>query len=236
MAGLFDKLKGGAKPAPKAPATKEGAAPLADFADMFKKLQEAQVAAGTKKATGPDPKKLAEAISGARIAPQITAEQLAAITAGGEGALETFTTLLNQTAQASTLQAVLAAQRMLEVSQASTQQELAGALPQMVRDQQFQQQLLAAMPDLSNPAVSPLVEVVRSGIAASNPDATPEQLTQQALKYFQDFSGMVAPAPAAGSTDADVAPETDFFALLGINPAQAAGNADAAEGAGTTTS
>ena len=42
----------------------EKATILGEKEAVDKKLQEAQVAAGTKKATGPDPKKLAEAISG----------------------------------------------------------------------------------------------------------------------------------------------------------------------------
>jgi hypothetical protein len=125
--------------------------------------------------------------------------------------------MLNQTAQASTLQAVLAAQRMVEASNAQVSQNITGDLPQMFRDQMFQQQLMAAMPSLSNPAISPLVETVRAGIAANNPDLSPEQLTEQALKYFQEFASVAAPQQAASPNTEEVQ-ETDFFALLDIKP------------------
>lgn len=222
MAGLFDVLKGGAKKPAANTKPVDGKTtttpPLGDFADMFKKLQEAQATAAKKpQGLGLDPTKLAEAIGKAQIAPSITAEHIEAIQGGGEAALTALATLMNQTAQASTLQAVLAAQRMVEASNAQVAQNITGDLPQMLKDQMFQQQLLTAMPSLSNPAISPLVETVRAGIAANNPDLSPEQLTEQALKYFQEFTSVVAPQPAAG-TDTEEAQETDFFALLDIKP------------------
>ena len=200
-------------------------APLANFAGIYEALAKAQTASAGK-GTMPtlDAKQLGEALAKQQIAPALNAEQMEAIKNGGDEALIALNQIMNQTAQSAVMQSILANQRMAEAANTVAQESVLNQLPQLIRDQQFQQQLFATMPNLNNPAVAPLVEQVRAGIAASNPNLTPEELTAQAQEFFSGLSSLVAPAPA--STGGDEAPaEIDYFAHFGIQaPGEAKGS------------
>lgn len=194
----------------------ETPAPLSNFAGIFEALAKAQTA-GAGKGVMPtlDQKQLGEALAKQQIAPAMNATQIEAIKNGGDEAVAAMTQLLNQTAQAAVMNSILANQRMAEAANTVAQESVLSQLPQLIRDQQFQQQLSAAMPNLNNPAVAPLVEQVRAGIAASNPNLTPQELTEQAQEFFSGLSSLVAPANA--STGGEEAPEEiDYFAHFGI--------------------
>jgi hypothetical protein len=209
---------------PTAPAAKkdEAPAPLANFAGIYEALAKAQTAnAGKGVMPTLDAKQLGEALAKQQIAPAMSAAQMEAIKNGGEEAVAAVAQIMNQTAQSSVMQSILATQRMAEAANTVAQESVLNQLPQLIRDQQFQQQLFATMPNLNNPAVAPLVEQVRAGIAASNPNLTPEQLTAQAQEFFTGLSSLVAPATA--STGGDETPaETDYFAHFGIQLPEAA--------------
>ena len=215
--------KQAAKPAAKSAAGAASTEPVADpmkaFEGMWAALAEQQKAAATNRPGIPmlDAAQLATALSKTRIAPQVKPEHLEAITSGGEGALAAMAEMLNQTAQASTAQAILASQRMVQAAVESTQQAFQADLPNQLRDQLFQQQLAAKLPNLSNPAVAPMVEMVRAGIAASNPSLTPEQLTEQAAQFFTEFSKGLPGAAASNAPTAEETPVTDWRSVFGLS-------------------
>jgi len=223
MSALAQFFKQAAKPAPAKTTTKtaeQPADPMAAFAGIWEALAKQQETAQKSPAGIPmlDAKQLAEALGKTRIAPQVTEAQSQAITTGGAEALQAVSELLNQTAQASTMQAILASQRMVAAASESTQNTIQSGLPAQLRDQLFQQQLSAKLPNLSNPAVAPMVEMVRAGLAANNPSLTPEALTEQAAQFFSEFSKGISGEVPAGAPAADEVPEQNFFDIFGITP------------------
>lgn len=227
---LFNFGQKPAKPAAPTQTTVPNPKALAEFAEMFKKLQEVNTAQQSSKPSLPnlDPKQLGELLSKTQMAPQISEAHIAAIQAGGPEALQTLNTLLNQTAQAAVLQSITAAQRLTQTGIDTALSASTTQLPQLVRDHLFQQSLAAALPNLQDPAVAPLVEVVRAGVAASNPTLTPEQLTEKAVQYFQGLSSVTAPQVSADQ-QTDEPAGTDYMALFNIAAPEAATNAAATQ-------
>ena len=211
-----------AAPATATPATPAAEpAPLANFATLWEDAQKA-VDASANKATpvvpALDAAKLQAALAN-RTFVQVSPEHAAAITAGGEGAIAAVQALVNQAAQTAVSSSVLMATKLMETANANQQAVLQQTLPQQMRDQLFQQELLQAMPNLSNPAISPLVETVRAGLAATNPSATPAQLSEMAQAYFTDMVKVFSPQQQATVPEGMTASGgTDFFKLFNITP------------------
>lgn len=183
--------------APAAPAN-----PLQDFAGMWGKLAEQQTAASKAAESSSitlDPKQLAAAVSGQQFAPQVTAEQAAALGIPAEGA-PALQQLLNANAQTVFTQAMVAASHMMNQALSKQQTALMGQLPDAVRNAQFNDQLQQVMPQVSNPALQPLVDVVRAGISANNPGMTPSQLAAETQKFFSGLSTVTTAAPAAAAS------------------------------------
>ena len=91
---------------------------------------------------------------------------------------------------------------------------LQATIPNTVRSISTTNNLTTQNPIFSDPASKPMVDMIRSQVELKNPTATPEQVTEQVTKYFQDFAAVLAPKakpaetpnPYGGTTD-----YTDFF-------------------------
>lgn len=131
-----------------------------------------------------DPVKLKEIVSKANFAQNITPENIAAIQAGGDGAMAAFQETLNTVAQQTMLQSTLVANKLVEQAVAKMTLEQEAKIPELVRQSATNSSLVEANPLYSDPAVKPMVEMAQSQLAIKFPDATPAELTKMSKDFI----------------------------------------------------
>lgn len=164
-----------------------------------------------------DQAKLQEVISKADFTGGITPEDLAAVTAGGEGAAAAFTKALNTVAQQVILQSTMASNKMQEQSINAAITKQAASIPELIRAQSASNTLQAANPLFSNPAVKPIIEAMQVQLLAKNPNATPAEVTTMAQDFVSALGESFAPKAVipAGQPGAQV-DTTDWTKFLEV--------------------
>ena len=184
--------------------------PLAEFEKMWEPIDTKGQPNGAPVTL--DPAKLQEVIGKASFTQAVTSENIAKITAGGEGAVVALTETLNAVAQQATLQSTLAANKMIEQAVTGMKSAQDAALPDMIRTQTAKNNLAAANPIFSNPAIKPIMEAAQVQIAGKYPNATPAELTDMTQRYILAMGEAFNPtAPAA---NVGVPAEQDFSKFL----------------------
>jgi len=185
--GLTPPAVPGAAPVPNSP--------LAEFEKMWEPIDTTGKPDGTPVAL--DPAKLQEVLGKANFTQTVTPENLAAITAGGEGAVAALTETINAVAQQSVMQSTLAANKMITQAVNGMKTAQDAALPEMIRNQATANTIAESNPLFSNPAVKPIMEAARTQLAGQFPDATPTQLAEMTERYITVMGEAFAPkAPA----------------------------------------
>lgn len=159
-----------------------------------------------------DPQKLMEAASKVDFSRILTPENLAKVAKGGDEAVAALADLLNQTAQSSYGQSVVAANKMVELAVAKETQKLSENLPKRIRNETVQNSLISANPALSNPVVAPVVEAIRNQLTQQHPNATAQELTEMAQEILAGTAALFNPAkPQETKADPN---ETDWEKYL----------------------
>lgn len=200
-----------ATPAPGSPATPATPAkpavpdsPLDQFSSLWEPVTNENGDTSTPDTL--DPAKLQELVKSANFTSGLNPESLAAIQAGGEGAVTAFTDSLNTVAQQVLMQATLAANQMQEHKIKTELEKQAATIPDMIRSQSLSNNLKTANPVFSNPAVTPIMEAVQSQLAAKNPNATADELTvmtQDFVSVLGEAFSPKAPSETPASEDID---------------------------------
>lgn len=150
-----------------------------------------------------DPVKLQEIVSKASFTNTITPENIQAITAGGEGAVQAFQDSMNAVAQQVMMQSTLAANKMTEQALTKALATQDAKLPQLMR----QYQTLDSNPLFTNPAVKPVMEAVQSQLAVKNPNASATELAKMAQNFVTVMGEAFAPKT---DTPTDTPNDTDW--------------------------
>jgi hypothetical protein len=167
--------------------------------DQFKTLWEPVPTKEGEVPSGPvplDPAKLQEIISKADFTKTLNPENLAAISAGGEGATKAFTDSLNLVAQQVLMQSTMAANQMTEHAISAALANQAATIPNMIKSQSLSNNL-NSNPIFTNPAVTPIMEAVKAQLLAKNPDATAAQLTEMTQNFVTVLGEAFTPKVAA---------------------------------------
>jgi len=145
-----------------------------------------------------DPQKLMESAGKVDFAKAVTPEMLAAVTAGGPEAAAAFASAMNKVAQTVYAQSAFATTKIVDQALAKAQEGYDARLPSMVKKFSVNENLQASNPQLSNPALAPLVSALSEQLVRKNPNATSAEIQTQVSDYFA----------AIGTSFAPVAPET----------------------------
>lgn len=171
---------------PAAPANK-AESPLANFEKMW------EVKADDKGATAPsliprlnmDPTKLQQAVSQLDFTRNIPQDLMQKAMAGNDPA--SLIGVINLASQAAFQHGIQATGKMIEESfgqQAATLMN--HTLPTTIQQHQSKQ-AVGALPIMNNPAVAPLVNLVREQFTNQNPMATPAEISSHVTSYFNAF-------------------------------------------------
>ena len=113
----------------------------------------------------------------------ITPDQLAAITAGGEGATQAFAEAMNSVAQQVMVQSTMVSNKLAEQSIATAVEAEVAKMPALMRSQSAASHLKDANPLFSNPAVQPVMQAAQTQLLQKFPNATPAEITQMTQDY-----------------------------------------------------
>jgi len=157
------------------PANTETESPLAPFENLWEPTPT-DPNAPPSELVPPAPLKAEDvqaAVSKADFSKVITAEQLQAISEGGESAQQAFAQAMNAVAQQVMVQSTLVGNKLTEkaVEQALKAQE--SKIPGMLREQSTTSHLNDTNPLFQNPAVAPIIEVTKAQLLQKYPNSTP---------------------------------------------------------------
>lgn len=141
----------------------------------------------------------------------ITADTLAAITEGGDGAATAFAKAMNVVAQQVMVQSTLVNNKLTEqaVAAAVKQQQL--AIPDLLRNQADSDHLKTTNPLFSNSAIKPVIDATQAQLRQKFPNATPAEITTMTQNFIVTMGAEFAPkAQVNDGVDAG----TDWEAFL----------------------
>lgn len=135
-----------------------------------------------------------EVMKNANFTPQITDEQRAAITAGGEGATEAFNAALNSVAQQVMVQSTLVGNKLNENQIKQAIEKHMSTLPEMLRLQSSTQHLKDSNPLFDNPAIKPVIAATQAQLLQKFPNATDAEITTMAQEFVVAMGESFNPA------------------------------------------
>lgn len=131
-----------------------------------------------------NPQKIAEVAGKVNFAKAVKADDVKAIQAGGDGAVEALGRALNSVSQTVYAQSAVAASKLIEAATEKLEAKLNESLPSRIKQQSFSNNLREQNPAYSHPAAAPLVAMIEQQMSSKYPNATPAELTTLAQDYF----------------------------------------------------
>lgn len=185
--------------------------PLAGLRALWQTPENKQEQATPQQLFAVDPAKLAGAVKQTNFAASISEDTLKAALAGDAGALAQA---INTASQNAFHAAMLAVPGMVEPAVRTAQQQVRAEAPALFRNLQLQN-TRSENSVLNDPAISPVVEALKSQAAAHNPTATPQEIMALVEQQMAAFGSALAPQPAAGSNgNGSTPPQEDYSFLL----------------------
>lgn len=165
--------------------------------------------------TGLTPQQLMEAAGKIDFTKSITAEESAAIIAGGEGAAKALATILNKTSQQVYAQSAFATSEIVKEAIKKSNEQNQATMEAKFKSFNLKEGLNADNPAFSHPAVAPIVKSVQDQLAIKFPNASTEELKNMSLQYVRDMATVLSPQPAKeGQQKKGNSKETDWSTFL----------------------
>lgn len=155
-----------------------------------------------------DPKQLMDIAGATDFKSVVTPEVLAAMVAGGEKGVAAAMEAMQKMSQAVYANSAVAATKIAEAGITKAAQQFEARLPAIVRNQSVADSLSQKNPALRDPAVVPIVEMIRNQMSQKYPNATAQELQDQAERYF--LAAGEAFKPAQVQQEAKVSPNEDW--------------------------
>ena len=127
------------------------------------------------------------------------------------GNVEAFGSVINGAVQQALLQSMQLSGAMVNQGLRGRSQELMSHFPEIVRQQLASQQLRQDNPLFSNPATKPVLEALESALVRNQPGLTPQQVSQVAQSYLQEFAKNLIPQSPVQQSQQAAGTEWDNF-------------------------
>lgn len=195
--------------APIVPAAQKDESPLAEFVNLW---QNEPIKEGDKPALPPEltAESLQKVMAKADFSSAITPENLAAITAGGEGAAQALMDTISAVAQQSMVQSTLINNKLTEQAVQRERDKFSTNLPEMLRSQAAADHLKTSNPLFANPAIKPVIEATQAQLLQKFPNATHAEITDMTQQYIIAMGESFAPT-AVVNDNSDVGTDWDKF-------------------------
>lgn len=200
------------------PADGTAISPLDEFTNLWQNDAKSDDAPPTGLLGDLDPKQFVDASKKVNFARAVSQEDLAAIQAGGEGAVRALGSALNTVTQAVYAQSALASSKLIEQATSKLEERILANLPDQVRRNLLDNSMVEDNAAYSHPAAAPLVQLVQNQLATKHPNATPSQLKKMAQQYFNNSLSAITgdksknePTSNKPNTETDWGEELDLF-------------------------
>lgn len=157
-------------------------------------------------------KQIMEAAGKADFKKALPNELITKILSGGEEAPVALADAFNMIAQQAYGQSSFAATKITERALREAQAKLEARIPEMIREHTVKDSLRTESPLFSNPAVTPMLEMIQGQMAVKFPNATASELRNMSKNYLQDFAKTFAPKEAPSKS---ASTEVDWTKFLG---------------------
>lgn len=185
-----------------------GSDPLIDFNKLWQNnnvdAQGNPVAAPAKKSYVPQmqPEQLQQVVGNMDFTRGVmTPERVAALTAGGEGAVAAINDIINGALRQATMVNFNASTRIMSQSLDAAEAGFLEKVPTHVRDVMTTNALTSSNPLMQDPTYGPLIDVIRGQIQSQFPKATPDQVQTGVNKYFDDMYAKMSGIKAQKEVD-----------------------------------
>lgn len=173
--------------------------------DKFHKLWETTPDDPNKKQQEPEgltPQEMLAAAAKVDFAKVIDKELLAKISAGGEEATSALVQALNRVSQQTYAQSTLVADKLISAQVAKAKLEFVQQVPDIVKRQRVQDDLIKDNPAFKDPAVVPVVALIQNQLAEKYPTATADEIRTMAVEYFTGAAQKLSPPKKTGTSSA----------------------------------
>lgn len=168
--------------------------PLAAFKDLWETAPiDPNAPAAPAAYKPPTAEEIQKATAKADFTKNITPEQLAEVTAGGEGAGEALLKLLNTVGQQSLAQSTMVSAKLSEQALTAAIEAEVAKIPALVRAQTVQAHLKDTNPLFNNPAITPVIEATQERLQLKHPNATPAEITEMTQGFITAMGEHFAP-------------------------------------------
>lgn len=170
--------------------------PLDTFSDMWK--TDATSGNQAQPLFNIDQAKMMEAARQQDFTKLISQEQMQAVLAGGEGAMQAFTAVLNIVGQDVYARSAMATTKLIEGAVNKTNKTMTDSLPDMIKRHNVSNGLREDNPALNHPAAQPIVSALEAQMTMKYPNASAREIRNMVTDYMTNFAGLVNP-PAASA-------------------------------------
>jgi hypothetical protein len=147
-----------------------------------------------------DPAKVMESAKKVNFAnQQVTPEMLAEVAKGGPDAVKVMMQLINQSSQAVYGQSALATASIVQKALDAQREQFQKQLPGILKNQLVSDSLATENPIFTNPALQPMVDMVRQQVLQKFPTATQAETKQQIVSFFNAMQGELQPKPTVSA-------------------------------------
>lgn len=176
----------------KAGKTGEGESPLANFSELWKIDDKNK---GGELSLSPtfniEPAKLAEAAKTLDFA-KVVSPEVATKALGGDA--QAFAAALNAVTQAAYTHSAVSTAKIVEAALAKQAQQFQQYLPNEVRKLQVSEQVRSDNPIFNDPAVAPMLDMLKAQLTEKFPTAPAAEISSQAQKFLSGFAEAVVKA------------------------------------------
>jgi hypothetical protein len=144
----------------------------------------------------------------------VTPEQMAAINAGGQEAINAMQDMINAATQAGYAQSVMATTKLIEGALEKKNFAQNDSLDIRFRDMQVKNGLREVNPVFSNPTYAPLLDAARNQFQVKYPNASATELQSMAINYIESMANAVNQPKAQASSKKQEANLTDWSRFL----------------------
>lgn len=129
--------------------------------------------------------------------PQVSPDQLAAITAGGEGSIPALLEIINSAVQMGYARSAEASTRLIQGGLDKAGYAKSSELSGLIKQHTLSAGIREANPLLAHSAVAPIISALQDKLMLKNPNATPKEMQEQLNVYMSEFVNAVQAPQAA---------------------------------------
>lgn len=194
---------------PQASAPNPAAEGLDKFNDLWKPVESSQNSQA-EPLINVKPEQMMEVAKKIDFTRVMNQEQLNAVAAGGQGAVQAMAQIMNTVAQTVYAQNMHATKTMVEQAVQKTQEQMRSELPQHIKLQTVSESVRGSNPAFNHPAAAPIMGALQQQLTTKFPNASAAEIASMAGDYISSFATALQPKQAQANQDQQTAGNFDW--------------------------